>query len=60
MGEALLAGLLAAGWAEPGDLGVVEKLTERRSALSAQFPGVRITAEPEKAEGVVVAVKPAS
>ena len=58
MGEALLTGLLAAGWAEPGDLGVVEKPTERRSALSAQFPGVRITAEPEKAEGVVVAVKP--
>ena len=58
MGEALLAGLLSAAWAEPADLGVVEKLAERRDALAAQFPGVAVIAEPEKADGVVVAVKP--
>src|SRR5437899_3920750 len=50
MGEALLAGLLAAGWAEPADIGVVEKLGERRDALAAQFPGVAVIAEPEKAD----------
>src|SRR5580765_7791694 len=58
MGEALLTGLLAAGWAEPAELGVVEKLAERRDALTRLFPGVTITSEPDKADGVVLAVKP--
>ena len=58
MGEALLTGLLAARWAPAADLGVVEKLADRRSALADQFPGVAILDEPEKADGVVVAVKP--
>ena len=58
MGEALLSGLLAAGWADAGDLGVVEKLADRRAVLARQFPGVAIRDEPEKADGVVVAVKP--
>src|SRR4051812_32297961 len=58
MGEALLTGLLAAGWADPADLGVVEKLPDRRDALAQLFTGVAITAEPEKVDGVVLAVKP--
>jgi pyrroline-5-carboxylate reductase len=58
MGEALLGGLLAAGWAEAKDLAVVEKLEPRRKELEAAFPGVTVTAEPLAAEGVVVAVKP--
>jgi pyrroline-5-carboxylate reductase len=58
MGEALLTGLVASGWAEAGDLGVVEKLADRRSMLEKQFPGVTVTAEPVAADGVVVAVKP--
>ena len=58
MGEALLTGLLAAGWAAPADLGVVEKLADRRGALERLFPGIAVTSEPDKAEGVVVAVKP--
>jgi pyrroline-5-carboxylate reductase len=58
MGEALLTGLVAAGWAEPSDLAVVEKLADRRSALAGQFPGVAILSEPAEAEGAVVAVKP--
>ena len=58
MGEALLSGLLAAGWAEAGELGVVEKLADRRAALTRQFPAVAILEEPQKADGVVVAVKP--
>ena len=58
MGEALLTGLLAAGWAKPDELGVVEKLVDRRADLTKQFAGVAILAEPETADGVVVAVKP--
>lgn len=58
MGEALLAGLLTAGWAEPNELGVVEKLPARRRELEQRFPGVAVLEEPEKADGVVVAVKP--
>jgi pyrroline-5-carboxylate reductase len=58
MGEALLTGLLASGWAEPEQLAVVEKLTDRRTVLEKQFPGVTITAEPLEVEGAVIAVKP--
>ena len=58
MGEALLTGLLASGWAEPADVAVVEKLADRRSMLTSQFPAVTIVEAPEKADGSVVAVKP--
>jgi pyrroline-5-carboxylate reductase len=58
MGEALLTGLLSAGWAQPEELGVVEKLADRRTDLAKQFPGVAILDEPERTEGAVVAVKP--
>jgi pyrroline-5-carboxylate reductase len=58
MGEALLTGLLAAGWASPDELGVVEKLEGRRTDLAKQFPGVAVLAEPTKTDGAVVAVKP--
>lgn len=58
MGEALLGGLLAAGWAEPGELAIVERLVERRAQLTELFPGVTVLAEPATAEGVVIAVKP--
>ncbi|HEY2812450.1 MAG TPA: pyrroline-5-carboxylate reductase [Acidimicrobiales bacterium] len=59
MGEALLAGLLAAGWAEPHEMGVVERLPARRAALEAQFPGVRVLTDPATTSGAVIAVKPA-
>jgi pyrroline-5-carboxylate reductase len=58
MGEALLTGLLAAGWARPEDLGVVEKLADRRTDLAKQFPGVAMLDEPAPTDGAVVAVKP--
>lgn len=58
MGEALLGGLLAAGWAEPGELAVVELDAERRDALRAAHPGVEVVAEPVAADGALVAVKP--
>jgi pyrroline-5-carboxylate reductase len=59
MGEALLGGLLAAKWAEPGELAVVEPVAARRDDLGARYPGVTVTAEPVAAAGAVLAVKPA-
>lgn len=58
MGEALLGGLLSAGWAQASDLCVVEKLPDRRGELETRFPGVEISADPVRADGAVVAVKP--
>jgi pyrroline-5-carboxylate reductase len=58
MGEALVTGLIAAGWAPPGELHVVEPVTARRDELVAAHPGVRVAAEGVRAEGAVVAVKP--
>jgi pyrroline-5-carboxylate reductase len=58
MGEALLGGLLSAGWAEPGELVVVERVVPRRAEVEARFPGVRVVDSVVAAEGAVVAVKP--
>ena len=59
MGEALLAGLLRAGWAEPGELCVVEAMGGRRRELAALHPGVRVEDRAVPSDGVVLAVKPA-
>jgi pyrroline-5-carboxylate reductase len=58
MGEALLGGLLAGGWASPGDLAVVEKLPARRAELEQLFPGVHVVDEALAADGAIIAVKP--
>jgi pyrroline-5-carboxylate reductase len=64
MGEALVAGLLACGWAAPEEVVVAEKLHERRAeltgagGLAARNPGLRVSGEVEAAEGAVLAVKP--
>lgn len=58
MGEALVGGLLASGWAEPGAIAVVEKVASRREALERAFPGLVVADRPPAADGVVVAVKP--
>ncbi|MFN0027549.1 MAG: pyrroline-5-carboxylate reductase [Acidimicrobiales bacterium] len=58
MGEALLGGLLDAGWAAVTSLAVVEKLPARRSELQARFPGLAVIETPVPAAGAVVAVKP--
>jgi pyrroline-5-carboxylate reductase len=58
MGEALLSGLLSAGWAEPAELRVVEKVPPRAEELRDRFKGVAVHAEPADADGHVVAVKP--
>jgi pyrroline-5-carboxylate reductase len=58
MGEALVSGLLAGGWAAPADLGIVEALPGRREFLEHRFAGLSVLGAPEKADGVVLAVKP--
>ena len=58
MGEALVGGLLQAGWAEPGELAVVEPVEARRLELVERYPGLMVLAEPVDADGVVIAVKP--
>lgn len=59
MGEALLAGLLAAGVVPADRVVVVELDPARRDTLSAAHPGVTVVAEPVPAADVVVATKPA-
>jgi pyrroline-5-carboxylate reductase len=58
MGEALLAGLLDAGWATADELTVVEAFESRRKELVDRFPGVHVSDEVSSTEGAVVAVKP--
>jgi len=58
MGEALLSGLLRAGWATPAELAVVERLPDRAAHLRQAFPGVEVSDRPVAAEGAVIAVKP--
>jgi pyrroline-5-carboxylate reductase len=58
MGEALVAGLLKSGWAQPAEVVVVEPMVTRRDELTARYADVSVTAEPVAADGAVVAVKP--
>jgi len=58
MGEALVAGLLAAGWASAPELLVVEPVPARRTELSERYPGLAVAALAEKGPGAVIAVKP--
>lgn len=58
MGEALVAGLLAGGWASTGELRVVERLADRAAELRDRFPGLDVGNEPGVAQGHVIAVKP--
>jgi len=58
MGEALVAGLVAAGWASGGDIVVVEAIEARRKELAGAHAGLRVVADPVTADGAVIAVKP--
>lgn len=58
MGEALVGGLTASGWAGVDELCVVEKVAARRGELAERFPGLTVVDEAPAAQGVVVAVKP--
>ena len=44
MGEALVAGLLQAGWAAADEMVVVEPVAARRDQLAARFPGLGVSA----------------
>ena len=57
MGEALLRGLLAAGW-DPSRLAVVEVVPTRVAELAAAHPAVALSAEPPPSAAAVIAVKP--
>jgi pyrroline-5-carboxylate reductase len=59
MGEALITGLVRAGWATAADLAVVEKVPGRRKELEAAVPGLSVTEEPVAAADALLAVKPA-
>ena len=59
MGEALLAGLLAGGWATAAELRVVEKLPARAAELRGRVPRPSTSAPtPTWRTGHVLAVKP--
>lgn len=58
MGEALVVGLLSAGWAEPSELHVVEPDASRAAALVGTVAGAGVGDEPVKGADAVIAVKP--
>ena len=58
MGEALLRGLIADGWATVDDLHVVEPLTERCDYLSDAVPGLSCSNTGQTGVDAVLAVKP--
>jgi pyrroline-5-carboxylate reductase len=57
MGEALVAGLLSAGW-PAAEIHVVEPVAARRKELAGRYDGLQLAAVPVAAEGAVIAVKP--
>lgn len=58
MGEALVAGLVASGWAPATDIVVVEAQEARRAELAAAHPGLDVRAEGVAGLDVLLAVKP--
>ena len=58
MGEALIGGLLAGGWAAAAELAVVEPVAARRAELADRFPGLVVGDAPVPADGALIAVKP--
>jgi len=62
MGEALVAGLLDAGWAAPSDVVVAEVSAARRQELGglvSRHPGLQVVPAAVPARGTIIAVKPA-
>lgn len=58
MGEALLSGLISAGWTDAARLAVVEPVAARRAELAARYPGIEIGTDVPEATDAVVVVKP--
>lgn len=59
MGSALVTGMVAQG-ADPSSITMVEPDADRRRQVAGELDGVRVLAEPVRAEGALVAVKPAN
>ena len=66
MGEALVGGLISGGWADPGEICVVEPYEARRKDLASRYPRLLLADNVQVAleeggppEGGVIAVKPA-
>ena len=59
MGEALLGGLLEAGWATVDTIVVVEPSDEQAARLRGRFPGLAVQDTPCEADGAILATKPA-
>ena len=58
MGEALLVGLAASGWAEESDLHVVEPDPARQEIVAAVVPEASVSSRPVLRTDAVIAVKP--
>jgi pyrroline-5-carboxylate reductase len=58
MGSALIGGLVRAGWASVGELGVCDPDAAQRERLAARHPGLAVGEAPTAADGAVLAVKP--
>ena len=58
MGQALLGGMIDAGWLAPGDAAVVEVSADLRARLPEVLPGVEVLAAPLDGVPSVLAVKP--
>ncbi len=58
MGEALLGGVLAQGWADPTEVAVVELDDARRAELADKYPGLVVLDQVAENTDALVAVKP--
>lgn len=58
MGQALLGGMIDAGWVTPNDVAVVDVSADLRAQLPALLPGVRVLDAPLEGVPSVLAVKP--
>jgi pyrroline-5-carboxylate reductase len=58
MGSALLAGLVAGGWAPVDELAVSDPDPVQRDRLRSAYPGLQVVDGPIAAESAVLAVKP--
>ncbi len=59
MGEALLRGILGAGWCTASEVAVVEANEARRAELAAAYEGIAVGDRIGQADGTIVATKPA-
>ena len=58
MGQALVGGLIASGWADERAVSIVEVSAELRAVLATRYPGVSVIADPEAGVDTLLAVKP--